>query len=220
MVAQHGDENLSAPTTVTSRRSIARGVAWAVPAVALAAPAPALASSPPPSTCLSLFRESSGGSYCTMGLWTNSNTGGPDYPTTLQTKPLYDCLCGPLTHCTNNDPAAIYNVTVEFLIPTCYTISPSTSWKSDNGGTPWKASIGTSTYNGVTYKLLTVTYSSISKYAAGAQIQVPLRDKCGTADDNTGQRIYSRKLGQCTQGGATSSTPWSTIRTSGTSWSN
>ncbi|WP_277246107.1 hypothetical protein [Micrococcus terreus] len=220
MFAQHGEENLSAPTTVTSRRSIARGVAWAVPAVALATAAPALASSPP-STCLPLFRESSGGSSCTMGLWTNSNTGGTaGYPTTLQTKPLYDCLCGPLKYCTNNDPAAIDNVSVEFLIPTCYTISPSTSWTSDNGGTPWKASIGTSTYNGVTYQLLTVKYSSISKYQAGAQIQVPLRDNCGTADDNQAQRIYSRMLGQCTKGGATSSTPWSTISTSGTSWTN
>lgn len=213
MVAQHGEENLSAPTTVTSRRSIALGVAWAVPAVALATAAPALASSQP-STGLSLFRESSGGSSCTMGLWTNSNLGGPDYPTTLQTKPLYDCLCGPLKYCTNNDPAAIYNVSVQFLIPTCYTISPSTRWTSDNSGTPWKASIGTSTYNGVTYQLLTVTYSSISKYSAGAQIQVPLRDKCGTSDDNQAQRIYSRMLG------ATSSTPWSTIGTSGTSWTN
>ena len=217
MVAQHGDENLSAPTTVTSRRSIARGVAWAVPAVALATAAPALASSQP-STCLSLFRESSGGSNCTMGLWTNSNTGGSDYPTTLQTKPLYDCLCGPRKSCTESDPAAIYNVTVEFLIPTCYTIS--TSWKSDNGGTPWTASIGTSTYNGVTYQLLTVKYDKISKYLAGAQIQVPLKDNCDIPNDNRGQRIYSRMLGQCTQNGATSSTPWSTITTSGTSWTN
>lgn len=220
MFEKHGEENLSAPTTVTSRRSIALGVAWAVPAVALATAAPALASSPPPSTCLSLFRESSGGETCTMGLWTNSNVGGTEYPTTLQTKPLYDCLCGPVDYCTDNDPAAIYDVSVEFLIPTCYTISPESSWTSDNGGTAWTASTGTSTYNGVTYQLLTVTYSSISKYQAGAQIQVPLKDNCGTSDDNQAERIYSRMLGQCTEGGATSSTPWSTIRTSGTSWTN
>ena len=218
MFAQHGNENLSAPTAVTSRRSIARGVAWAVPAVTLATPAPALASSPPRSTCLSLFRESSGGRTCTMGLWTTSNEA--PYPTSLQTKPLYDCLCTPARTCTNNDPAAIYNATVEFLIPTCYTISSSTRWRSDNGGTPWTASIGTSTYNGVTYQLLTVTYSSIAKNQAGAQIRVPLKDGCGTADDNKGPRIYSRMLGQCTEGGATSSTPWSTIRTSGTSWTS
>ena len=218
MFAQHGDENLSAPTTVTSRRSIALGVAWAVPAVALATAAPALASSPS-STCSSLIRESSGGGdVCTMGLWTTSNEGGAHYPTTLQTRPQYDCRCSPLTSCTESDPAAIYNVTVEFLIPTCYTISPSTSWKSDNSGTPWTASTGTSTYNGVPYQLLTVTYSSITKWQGGSQIRVPLR-ACGTTI-NQGEPILSRRSGSCTAGGTTSSTEWVTIARSGTFWTN
>ncbi len=201
-----------------SRRTIATGAAWAIPVVVGAVGAPMVAASI--KDCLSNFRESSGNDYCVMGLWTNSNPGGATYPTTLQSKPLYDCRCGSLGYCTDADPATISNVQVQFLIPTCYTISPQDQWTNDGGGTAWTATTDTFVYNSVTYNLLTVSYASIAKYGSGQQIQVPLKSNCA-GNDFTGQKIYSRMSAQCgTSGGTTSSTAWTVITNSGTSWSN
>lgn len=72
---------MSGQNTTFTRRSVAKGAAWAVPAVVIAQAAPAMAAS---DACYAVLRESSGGSVGVLGLVTTSDVGTSDYPRTLQ----------------------------------------------------------------------------------------------------------------------------------------
>lgn len=203
------------PTPV-SRRAVAVGSAWSVPIVSVAAAAQSFAASP--AGCLQLFRESSGGNNCKLGLVTNSNSpGGASFNATIHTKPLYDCLCGPLTYCTNDDPASVSNVVVKFYVPMCYTIAPLGSWTTDNGGAPFTKAVSTATLAGTQYQLITITYASISKYGAGQEVQIPINpgSNCCGGDKWKGPTIFGETTGQCTAGGSVASTGVYTLTTSG-----
>ena len=195
-----------------SRRNLVRGAAWTVPAVTIAAAAPAMAASG--TSCLDLIHESSGGSYCFFGLWTNSNIASPTYMTTLQTKPLYECACTTLHYCPSDAPASVSNVTITLAIPNCYTIAPQNLWQTDNSGASYTVSRTTATVNGAACNIITLTYDPILQYQAGKQVQIPLDANCN-GGDFTGPKIYSRES-------ACSTTPssWFTITNSGTSFTS
>lgn len=183
----------------------------------MASAAPAMAASTAP--CLALFRESSGASTCYMGLWTNSNVGGATYPTTLQTKPLYDCACTDLHYCDSSYPSSVSNITVSFAIPICYKLSPQTSWLSDSSGTTWSITTGTTTIGGASFTVINVNYTAaIAMYAAGRQIQIPLSTSGCSGSTYAGPKVYSRMAATCKGNSYQSS--WTVVGTSGTSWTN
>lgn len=197
-----------------SRRAVAVGSAWSVPIVSVASAAQSSAASPTP--CLQLFRESSGGNNCKLGLVTNSNVAS-GFPSTLQTKPLYDCLCSPLTYCTESDPACVYNVVVKFYVPLCYSIASQTSWVTDGSGAPYTTAVTSATLGGTTYQLITVTYASICKYQAGRQVQIPIKanSTCPCSNSAQGPTIFGETTGQCAQGGSVTSTGVYRLTTAG-----
>lgn len=170
--------------TSVSRRTLAKGVAWTTPAIALAASAPSLAASTAES-CGGGLRESSGGSDVRrLGTLTGSNVGGAEYPFTLQTKPLYDCAAGQadgtVTSCEDASEPTSGPVSISFRFNNSdFERSPQSRWKLAEDWVNPKWTIDSVVDDGTT-TTITFSYPSIARYQSSGQIQVPMKRVPGT----------------------------------------
>lgn len=151
------------PQETVSRRRVARGIAWSVPAIAMATAAPAMAASPPP-------RVSVGGtaSWNTSSYHPTSNTCGTgQFALVLDGRGFlgtsyreWDGLWFPDTRATDQ----ICNVTLTFWFSRA-----GLTWTALTGVTNWStptATGATTTYNGTTYYEYRAVYRSGACFAA------------------------------------------------------
>lgn len=172
-------------TQSVPRRTVAKGVAWTAPAIAVAAAAPSLAASKS-DTCGGGLRESSGGSDVrVLGLLTTSNTGGKDWPLTLQTKPLFDCAnaqppYGTVGNCDEVMDTSSGPISIAFQFNTAdFELSPQSQWQLAESWVNPKWTVKSVVDDGTT-TTITFDYPSIAIYQAAGQIQVPINRRPGT----------------------------------------
>lgn len=170
-------------TSSVPRRTVAKGVAWTAPVIAIAASAPSLAASTA-GACGGGLRESSGGGDVrVLGALTTSNTGGAEWTSTLQTKPLYDCAGnqpphGTVTSCEDASAPTSGPVSIAFQLNNAeFELSPQSLWILGEDWVDPKWTVESVVDNGTT--TITFSYPSIARYQSSGQIQVPLKRQPG-----------------------------------------
>lgn len=178
---------MSDPTSSIPRRTVAKGVAWTAPVIAVAASAPSLAASTSADACGGGLREASGGvDPRVIGLLTTSNVGGADWPFTLQTKPLFDCAgaqppYGTVGNCEDVTESTSGPISIAFQLNNAdFELSPQSLWILGEDWVDPKWAVENVVDDGTT-TTITFSYPSIDRYQSSAQIQVPVNRQPGTS---------------------------------------